>query len=93
MRVGNRPLVRGLVAELQLHYGETVLDVGCGSGAHDRFLAQLTSRQNPITGVDHSPYMVREATDIARSEGLDDVITFRKAAAKRYPSLITVSMQ
>lgn len=84
-RVGYRALVRSLVAELQLNDGETVLDVGCGSGAHDRFLVQLTSRQNPVTGVDHSPYMVREAKDIARSEGLEGVITFEEGNAEALP--------
>ena len=81
-RIGYRPQVRNLIAELQLQDGEAVLDVGCGSGPHDRYLAQVTNGKNPITAVDHSPYMVREARGIARAEGLTGIIEFQEGNAE-----------
>lgn len=80
-RSGYRPLVRNLFEELGLQPGETILDVGCGSGAHDRYLAQLTGGRNPITAVDHSPYMIKEAKGIARTAGIEGAIDFHEGDA------------
>lgn len=81
-RSGYRPLVRNLIEELELQPGETILDVGCGSGAHDRYLAQLTSGRNPITAIDQSPYMIKEAKGIARAAGLEGAIDFQEGNAE-----------
>jgi hypothetical protein len=80
--LGYRPLVRNLFEELQLHEDEKVLDVGCGSGAYDRFLATRTNGANPIVAIDHSPYMLREARGLARSEGLAGAIDFQTGSAE-----------
>ena len=87
-RISYRPLLRNLVEELQLRDGETVLDVGCGSGAHDRYLAEYTNGTNPIIGVDISPYMIREAKGIVAREGLEGLertIEFKEGNAEELP--------
>src|SRR5262252_1052198 len=53
-------VVRRLIEEAQLRPGETVLEVGCGTGVLDRWLARHTSGANPIVGLDVSRYMLRE---------------------------------
>lgn len=82
---GYLKLVSSLMDEVQLRPGETVLDVGCGSGGLDRWLAHRTSRANAIIGADISPYLLREATALARREGLADVIEFQEGDAEALP--------
>lgn len=79
--------VRKLIDETQLQPGERVLDVGCGMGSIDRWLARRTGGANPICGVDVSGHLVREAADLARSEKLDGVIEFREGTAEALPFL------
>ena len=62
--------------------GETILDVGCGSGALDRRLAR---RFGPITASDVNPFLLREAAVLAAEDGIADRITFRQANAERLP--------
>ena len=75
-------MIRLFVEELRVSPREEILDVGCGSGAHDRYLARVTEGMNPITAIDHSAYMVREAPSIARAEGLDGLINFKEGNAE-----------
>jgi SAM-dependent methyltransferase len=84
-QLGYRPLVRNLFEELQLRADEKVLDVGCGSGAHDRYLVARTDRANPIVAIDHSPYMIREARAIAERDDLDEIIDFQEGNAEALP--------
>ena len=77
--------VQRLVDETRLQPGERVLDVGCGSGSLNRWLAHRTGETNPIMGVDISTHLVREAVALARSEGLEGVIEFRAASAEALP--------
>jgi SAM-dependent methyltransferase len=84
-RHGYSGMVRLLVDRLNIQDGYSILDVGCGSGAHDRYLATLTAGKNSITSVDHSPYMIREASDIAKSQGLSGMIDFREGNAENLP--------
>ncbi len=75
-------MVRSLMEEVRLRPGETVLDVGCGTGFLDRWLADRTGRTNRITGVDISSYLLREAKALARKESLEEVIDFRIESAE-----------
>lgn len=77
--------VRRIIDAAQLRPGEVVLEVGCGSGVLDRWLARHTRRANPIIGVDVNHYLLREAAALAISEGLADIITFQEGDAESLP--------
>jgi SAM-dependent methyltransferase len=78
-------VVRRLIEEAELQPGETVLEVGCGTGVLDRWLARHTGRANHIVGMDISRYVLREATALARREGLEGVVEFREGSAEALP--------
>jgi SAM-dependent methyltransferase len=78
-------MVRRVLDAVQLRPGEVVLDVGCGSGVLDRWLARSTARANRIVGVDRNRYLLREATALITQEGLTDVIAVREGNAEALP--------
>ena len=78
-------VVQSVLDAVRLKSGETVLDVGCGTGAIDRWLARQTDRANPITAVDHNSFFLREARALAAKDGLDRVIDFREGNAEALP--------
>lgn len=82
---GYRDMVRALVQEARIQQGHAVLEVGCGTGALSRWLASHAGGQNPVTGVDVNRYFLREAADIARSEGLQNLVQFQKGDATALP--------
>jgi ubiquinone/menaquinone biosynthesis C-methylase UbiE len=51
-----------LLARLDLRAGETVLDLGCGTGDHTREVAKLVAPGGNVVGVDFSTNMIAEAT-------------------------------
>ena len=65
-RVQDAPDVRAtradLLARLDLRPGETVLDLGCGTGDHTREVAALVVPGGRAVGVDFSTNMIAEAT-------------------------------
>jgi SAM-dependent methyltransferase len=65
--------------------GETILEVGCGSGAITRWIAHRTCGENPVVGVDLSRYLLREAAQLARHDGVADRIDFRFGDALALP--------
>ncbi len=65
--------------------GETVLEVGCGSGAVTRLVSRRRGEANPITAVDINRYLLREAAVLVEEEGLAQRITFREGNAERLP--------
>ena len=62
-----------------------MLEVGCGSGVLDRWLARRASGAHRITAVDINPYLLQEAGALARQEGLGDAIEFRDGNAESLP--------
>jgi SAM-dependent methyltransferase len=74
-----------IMDEVQLQPGEVVLEVGCGSGVLDRWLARYTSRANRIIGVDINRYLLREAAALTAQEGLNEVIAFQEGNAEALP--------
>jgi SAM-dependent methyltransferase len=78
-------VVRNLIAEVHLQPGETILDVGCGSGVLDRWLARHTGGAHRITAVDIHRSLLREAAALATKEGLADYIVFREGNAEALP--------
>ena len=82
---GYLSVVRRIMDVMQLRPGEVVLEVGCGSGVLDRWLARYTTQANRIIGVDVNRYLLREATALATQEGLADVIAFQEGDAEALP--------
>jgi SAM-dependent methyltransferase len=78
-------MINTMFDEMAPAAGETILDVGCGSGALDRLLARRFGRDNPITATDVNPILLREAAELAAEDGVADRITFREANAERLP--------
>jgi SAM-dependent methyltransferase len=78
-------VVRRLIEEAQLRPAEAVLEVGCGTGVLDRWLARHTGGANRIVGLDISRYLLREAMALARQEGLESAIEFREGSAEALP--------
>src|ERR1019366_6874857 len=58
-------MITTLFDEIAPAAGETILDVGCGSGALDRMLARRFGGANPITATDVNPFLLREAAVLA----------------------------
>ncbi|HEX9900216.1 MAG TPA: methyltransferase domain-containing protein [Candidatus Methylomirabilis sp.] len=78
-------MLRTLLAEMPLRPGESIVEVGCGSGVLARWLAQYTRGGNRIMGVDINRYLLREATALAQKEGLEGTIEFREGHAEALP--------
>ncbi len=78
-------VVQQVIDEVQLKPGETVLEVGCGSGALIRRLARWSGGQNAIVGVDVNRYLLREAAALAKKECLDGTIKFQEGDASNLP--------
>jgi SAM-dependent methyltransferase len=82
---GYLSLIRRLIDMAAPRPGETILEVGCGSGVLDRWLAHYTKQNNPIIGVDVNRYLLREAKALAIAEGLGDIIAFEEGDAEALP--------
>ena len=82
---GYLTVIRRIMDVVQLRPGEVVLEVGCGSGVLDRWLARYATQANRIIGVDINGYLLREATALAMQEGLADVISFQEGDAEALP--------
>jgi ubiquinone/menaquinone biosynthesis C-methylase UbiE len=85
-----RAMFRSLIDLMDPQPGETVLDVGCGSGALDRLLAKRLGPDsltpgNPITAMDMNPFWLREAEALAAEEGVAQIIRFVPGNAERLP--------
>jgi SAM-dependent methyltransferase len=84
-RSGYIGVVRALLDALAIVPGESVLEVGCGSGVVMRELARRTAGANRLVGRDMSRYLLAEARALARREGLLDRIDFGEGRAEVLP--------
>jgi SAM-dependent methyltransferase len=84
-RSGYIGVVRALLDALAIAPGETVLEVGCGSGVIMRELARRTAGANRLIGRDMNPFLLREARALAEREGLLDHIDFGEGRAEALP--------
>ena len=78
-------MVQALTDASELQPGETVLDVGCGTGIVDRWLARRTAGQNRILGVDINRYLLHEAAALVRKQGLEGAVDFKEGSAEALP--------
>jgi SAM-dependent methyltransferase len=85
MRGGYQSVVRNVVDAARPVRGESIVEVGCGSGAVARWLARYTDRANPITAVDVNAYLLREAAALTQSQQLSERITFQSGDAEALP--------
>ena len=79
-----RAMFRTLVELLEPQEGARILDVGCGSGALDRMLAELRPTVR-IQAADLNPFFLREARALAEQAGSGDRIVFGEARATDLP--------
>jgi len=78
-------MVRNLIEDANLIPGESVLEVGTGSGTLARWLAHHTQGNNPILGVDINRFLLREARVLANHDELTQKIEFREGNAEALP--------
>jgi SAM-dependent methyltransferase len=74
--VGN-PFTLGAVKE-----GETVLDIGCGSGVDTIFAAKMTGSAGKVVGIDLMPEMLQRAKENLTLANLDNV-TYEEASSDK----------
>jgi ubiquinone/menaquinone biosynthesis C-methylase UbiE len=84
-RSGYMAVVRGLLEALAIQPGESVLEVGCGSGVIMRELARRAAGGNRLIARDVNPYLLREARALARHVGLLDHIDFGEGSGEALP--------
>lgn len=78
-------VIDGLLNELKLEPGQSLLEVGCGPGAIVRRVAARSRGANPITGADVNSYLLGEAQALAKRDGLDGFIDFQLGDALALP--------
>ena len=78
-------MVRTLLDVMAPAPGETILEVGCGSGAVTRLVARTLGGATSITAVDINPFLLREAAVLAEEDGVAGRIAFREGNAERLP--------
>lgn len=78
-------VVGNLIDAAQLRPGEAILEVGCGTGVLDRWLAHRTNGANRIVAVDINRFLLQEAMALARQEGLEHRIEFHEGSATALP--------
>ena len=77
--------VGSLISAAEVQPGERVLEVGCGTGVLCRWMARRTAFKNPVVGMDVNAFFLREATEIAKREGLENIVSFREGSAEALP--------
>jgi SAM-dependent methyltransferase len=82
---GYLSVVRRVIDVVQLRPSELILEVGCGSGVLDRWLARYTARANRVIGIDVNRYLLREAAALAMEDDLADVIAFQEGDGEALP--------
>ena len=78
-------LVKTLLDALAIAPGETILEVGCGTGVVTRVLAEHTGGRNSITGMDINAFLRSEAETLGAAAGFADVIEIFEGDAHDLP--------
>lgn len=80
---GSMEATRELVELCRIGNGQYVLDVGCGVGATPSYLAKAVGCR--VMGVDLVDKMVEQSRQRAKVEGVEDLVEFRVADARKLP--------
>lgn len=84
---GAHPFVAGVIDEYMAGLiqtpADTLLEIGCGTGAVARAIAGRPEMQGPVVAVDVSPQLLETARRIAAEAGLGGRIDFRLGDAHR----------
>lgn len=72
---------RKVIAALALRPGDTVVEIGCGTGLNFAPLEHAIGRDGKIVGVDISEAMLEKARGRARSAGWDNIVFVCSSAA------------
>ena len=78
-------VVRTVSDRAEITSGDVVLEVGGGSGVVLREIGRRTAGSNRIIDVDINPYLLREAAELAKREGLVARMEFRRGSAEAIP--------
>ena len=84
-RSGYGELISELLELTRIAEDETILEVGCGSGALARELARKTCYRNKVTASDLNPYLLTEARRLAVGSMAETVVNFEQANAEELP--------
>jgi SAM-dependent methyltransferase len=76
------PLRYDAVAQLALQPGDTVLDVGCGTGLSFALLQQAIGPQGRIIGIEQCPDMLERAAQRAQTNSWNNVTLIQSPAAQ-----------
>jgi ubiquinone/menaquinone biosynthesis C-methylase UbiE len=79
----HRAFRKRLVDLARLAAGESVLDVGCGTGSLAIAAKRQVGARGPVFGIDASPAMIARATSKAAKTGID--VSFKTAVAEALP--------
>lgn len=77
------PAARALVAKAPLRPGDTVIDVGCGTGAAARLAAGKVSAMGRLIAIDINPVMLRVARSLPPARGA--IVEYHEATAYHLP--------
>ncbi len=78
-------MVSSLVQRMAPGPGQSILEMGCGSGALIRHVARLCGPSHPLTAMDLNPFLLREAAVLAAEDGVAGQISFRQGNAEALP--------
>lgn len=70
------------VCELHLHHGDTVLDVGCGTGLSFPLLVEAVGPNGKVIGIDQSPEMLTRARILVARHQWPNVTLMNAPAAE-----------
>lgn len=73
------------LALLHLSPGQSVLEVGCGTGVFLPLLAAVVGPGGRVVGIDHSPQFVAAAQERSAVAGVAEVVTVQEADAYQLP--------
>ncbi len=74
------PLRQEAISRLQLRKGESVLDVGCGTGLSFEPLKALVGEQGTIVGIEQCPQMLAKARERIQAHGWEGITLLSEAA-------------